>query len=169
MKVSLIAAIGNQRQLGQKGKIPWHLPQDFKQFKERTMGHIIVMGRKTYESIGRLLPGRTTVILTKQENYEVEGAVICHNREEVIAYAVSRQEDELFVCGGGEIYNLFLDSATDMYISWVDYNGIADAYFPKFEGFKKEVLSTHEAEHDRKRPSWYLTHYKMKDEQSTIK
>ncbi|HET6756532.1 MAG TPA: dihydrofolate reductase, partial [Burkholderiales bacterium] len=84
-RIWLLVAYASNRVIGNKGKLPWRLPADLKRFKELTMGHHIVMGRKTYESIGRLLPGRTTVIVTRQADYEVPGAIIAHSLDEAIA------------------------------------------------------------------------------------
>ena len=99
MVVSIIVAMAENNVIGRDMDLPWHISADLKRFKALTMGHHIVMGRKTYESIGRLLPGRTTVIITRQENYQVEGAVVVNSLEE--AQAVASADSELFIIGGG--------------------------------------------------------------------
>ena len=94
MRVSLIAAIDQKRGIGKRGKLPWHLPEDLKRFKELTIGHTVVMGRKTFESIGRVLPNRTNIIITRDLNYKVEGVIVTHSLEDALEKAV--------VCGHSE-------------------------------------------------------------------
>jgi len=94
--------MAKNRVIGAKGKIPWHLPNELQLFKQVTMGHHIIMGRKTHESIGRLLPGRTTVIVTRQSDYAVPGAKIAHTLEQAVALCTG--DSEIFIIGGGELY-----------------------------------------------------------------
>ena len=94
--------MASNRVIGANGAIPWHLPEELKRFKSLTMGHHIIMGRKTWESIGRLLPGRTTVIVTRQPGYRVPGAIVAHSLDEAIA--ACGDDDEIFVIGGAELY-----------------------------------------------------------------
>src|SRR5688500_20320974 len=104
--------------IGAGGKIPWHLPGELKLFKELTMGHHIIMGRKTYESIGRLLPGRTTVIVTRQKDYAVEGAIVAHSTAEAIA--ACEGDDEVFVIGGADLFRETLPIADRLYLTTVE-------------------------------------------------
>src|SRR5688500_4280560 len=104
--------------IGAGGKIPWHLPNELKLFKSLTMGHHIIMGRKTYESIGRLLPGRTTVIVTRQKDYAVPGAVVAHSIEDAIA--ACKGDDECFVIGGADLFRETLPAADRLYLTTVD-------------------------------------------------
>jgi dihydrofolate reductase len=129
--ISLIAAIGKNRELGLNNKLLWHLPEDFKIFKKETMGHTLLMGRKTFESIGKPLPGRTTIVLTRDRAFSHQGVSVAHSPEE--ALSLVKQDEELFVCGGAEIYKLFLSRADRLYLSYVDFSGEADAFFPEFE------------------------------------
>src|SRR6185503_10127266 len=108
-RVSLIVAMAKNRVIGANGAIPWHLPSELKLFKSLTMGHHMIMGRKTYESIGRLLPGRTTVIVTRQRDYRAPGAIVAHTLEEAVA--ASRGDEEVFVIGGAEIFQAALPLA----------------------------------------------------------
>jgi dihydrofolate reductase len=130
-RLSIIVAMAKNRVIGANGAIPWRLPNELKLFKSVTMGHPIVMGRKTYESIGRLLPGRTTVIVTRQVGYRVPGALIAHSLEEAIA--ACNEDDEVFVIGGGELYRAALSLADRIYLTTVDAEPAGDTYMPEFD------------------------------------
>jgi dihydrofolate reductase len=117
--------------IGARGGIPWKLPAELKLFKELTMGHHIIMGRKTYESIGRLLPGRTTVIVTRQPGYRVDGAIIAHSLEAAIA--ACGNDDEIFVIGGEEIFRAALPLADRLYLTTVEAEVDGDTYMPRFD------------------------------------
>lgn len=128
-KLSLIVAIANNGVIGVDNTLPWHLPEDLKRFKALTMGHHIIMGRKTYDSLGRLLPGRKTVIVTRNEGYHVEGALIAHSLEQ--ALALCKNDDEVFLIGGAELYQAGLSFANKLYITEIDLAVAGDAYFPE--------------------------------------
>jgi dihydrofolate reductase len=130
-RVSLIAAVAANGVIGRDGRMPWHLPEDLKRFKALTMGHAIVMGRKTFDSIGRLLPGRRTIIVTRQRNYRVEGAEVVHSVDDAIALA--RGDDEIFVIGGGEIYVQALPRATRLHMTEIDTAVEGDVRFPPIQ------------------------------------
>lgn len=125
--LSLIVAFAKNNVIGNKNTLPWHLPEDLKRFKALTMGHHIIMGRKTYESLGRLLPGRTTVIVTRNKSYKVEGALIANSLEAAIA--LSKDDDEPFLIGGAELYKVGLKLATRLYITHVHAEFEGDAFF----------------------------------------
>jgi len=138
MIISLIWAMGNHNGIGKDNGLIWRLKGDLPRFKALTMGSPIVMGRKTYESIGKLLPGRTNVIITRNNAYDVAGATVVHSIEEAIAACEAECVDgstvkELFVIGGAEIYTLFLGMADRLYLTLVDDDAPADAYFPPFD------------------------------------
>jgi dihydrofolate reductase len=133
MTLSIIAALGRNRAIGYQNQLPWRLPADLQRFKQLTMGHHMLMGRKTFESIGRPLPGRTSIIITRQAEYEAEGCLITHSLEEAIALANARGEQEAFVIGGADIYAQALPLADRMYLTWVEAEPEADAFFPVFE------------------------------------
>ncbi len=131
----VIAAISENRAIGKEGKIPWYIPEDFKHFKATSLGHPIIMGRKTYESVGRPLPGRENIVLTRGD-YSWEGITIVHSIKELEFYLSQKWIEKWYICGGSEIYTLFLDlelidevilSRIDVIIEW------ADAFFPEFE------------------------------------
>ena len=132
MRLSLIVAMARNRVIGADGKIPWHLPGELKLFKELTMGHHIIMGRKTWESIGRLLPGRTTVVVTRRRGFEVPGAIVAHSVKEAIAAA--RGDEEVFVIGGAEIFREALPLADRVYLTTVQAEVAGDTFMPAFEG-----------------------------------
>src|SRR5262245_42363450 len=115
--LSLIVAMSKNRVIGANGAIPWHLPDELRLFKRLTMGHHIVMGRKTWDSIGRLLPGRTTVIVSRQPGLQVAGALVAHSLEEAITACAA--DDEIFVIGGAELFRAALPLADRLYLTVV--------------------------------------------------
>ena len=133
MIVSLIAALGPEGQIGHLGRMPWHISEDLKNFKRITLHHCIVMGRKTFESLGQCLPERTNIVLTRGLGHHLDGALRANSPDEAMALAKERGERELFVVGGGQVYRDFLPLAQRMYLSRVDYKGLADTYFPDFD------------------------------------
>jgi len=123
--------MAKNRVIGANGTIPWRLPNELQLFKRVTMGHHIIMGRKTWESIDRLLPGRTTVIVTRQKNYTVSGAVVTNTLGG--ALAACNNDSEVFVIGGGELYKLALPLAQRIYLTTVDTSPAGDTYMPDFD------------------------------------
>lgn len=129
--VSLIVAVGNNYEIGHQGQLLWRIPEDLKNFKKITMGHHLIMGRKTFESIGKPLPGRTSVVITRQTDLEIEGCEVVNSLEEALNLARKNGDNEAMVIGGGEIYKQALNQVDKIYFSKVDFNGEADTYFPK--------------------------------------
>ena len=129
--LSLIVAHANNYVIGINNTLPWHLPEDLKRFRALTTGHHIIMGRKTYESLNRLLPGRTTVIVTRNKNYKVEGALIAHSLQAALILAAG--DAEPFVIGGAELYKDGLKHATKLYITEVHADFPGDAFFPTID------------------------------------
>lgn len=129
--LSLIVACANHRVIGINNTLPWHLPEDLKRFRALTTGHHIIMGRKTYESLGRLLPNRTTVIVTRNPNYAVEGALVANSLKAAIA--LCEHDDEPFLIGGAELYQHGLVLATKLYITQVQLDVEGDAFFPEID------------------------------------
>lgn len=128
-QLSIIVAVAHDGVIGVNNTLPWHLPEDLKRFRALTMGHHIIMGRKTYDSLGRLLPGRTTVIVTRNENYKVEGALVAHSLEAAIA--LCEDDEEVFLIGGAELYQAGLKLAHKLYITEIELDVVGDAFFPK--------------------------------------
>jgi dihydrofolate reductase len=138
MRISIIAAVATNGVIGRNGKLPWHLSTDLKRFKRLTMGHTIIMGRKTWESIGRPLPGRKTVVVTHQSEYHVadEAVRIASSLEEALQIAEAAGDDEAFIVGGAEIYRYALPRADRLYFTEVATDVEGDAYFPmNFDSF----------------------------------
>jgi dihydrofolate reductase len=125
-----IAAMAQNRVIGQQGKIPWHLPDDFKWFKETTLGHILVMGRKTFESIGRPLPGRETLIISRS-GFTAPGTRTLSSWDELASF--DPKGKKIFIAGGAEIYRQALPSCSDLYLTVVKQTIEGDAFFPVFE------------------------------------
>lgn len=139
MILSCVIAFGKNRGLGFGNKLPWHLPDDLKNFKEITRGHTVIMGRKTYDSMGRLLPERKNIIITRDKSYEVPGATIVHSVEEAIEEC--KDEEESFIIGGGEILKLALPYLNRMYLTHVEAEVPADSFFPEFNIKDWKVIS----------------------------
>ena len=140
--------MSKNRVIGANGAIPWHLPEELKRFKALTMGHSIIMGRKTWESIGRLLPGRKTVIVTRQPGYRVPGATIAHSLDAAIA--ACGDDSEIFVIGGAELYAQALPRAGRLYLTTVDAEVAGDTVMPEFDaGSWRETSSVAFAADDR--------------------
>lgn len=152
MTLSIIAALGRNHAIGYQNTLPWRLPADLQRFKQLTMGHHMLMGRKTFESIGRPLPGRTSIIITRQADYKAEGCLIVHSLEEAIALAQTRGEQEAFVIGGAEIYAQALPLTDRMYLTWVDAEPEADAFFPAFDEVAWETMEKTDFAADEKHP-----------------
>ena len=135
--LSIIVAIGPNNVIGKRGALPWHLPEDLKHFKKLTMGHPIIMGRKTYESIGRPLPGRVNVVITRQEGFAAPGCEVFGSLEGALA---KYQSQDPFVIGGAEIYRASLPLADRLYITEVKISTDGDVFFPDFNrGAWKEL------------------------------
>lgn len=133
MIISLLVAMDKARGIGKSGTIPWRLSSDLKRFRELTMGHHIIVGRKTFESIGKALPGRNMIIVTRDEGLRPDGCFIARSVEAAIALARERGETEVFVCGGAEIYAQALGAANRFYLTQVHAQVDADTFFPEFD------------------------------------
>lgn len=132
MIISLIVAMDEQGGIGRAGTLPWRLPADLKRFKALTMGHHLIMGRKTYQSIGRPLPGRTTIVVTRNLKYQPPGCLVRHNFDDALELAERAGETEVFVVGGGEIFRQAITSADRLYLTQVHASFETDVSFPIF-------------------------------------
>ena len=133
MFFSIIVAVGNQNQIGKDNKLLWTVKEDMLNFKSLTLNHTIIMGRKTFESIGKALPNRENIVLTRNKNYFAENCIILHSLNDVIEYC--KNKNEVFVIGGAEIYKIFLNNdllLKKIYISYIDCNLVGDKYLPTF-------------------------------------
>jgi dihydrofolate reductase len=147
MKVSLIAALDRRLAIGRDGAMPWHLPDDLRRFKALTLGRPVLMGRKTALAIGRALPGRDNLVLTRGNHAPYSGQRVVHSLDDAIDHA--GDAGELAVIGGGEVYALALPRATHLHLTWVDTEvADADAYFPPIEArdFVETAREVHAAD-----------------------
>jgi len=149
MNVTLIAAMAENRVIGKDNQLIWHFPEDLKHFKQLTSGHHVIMGRKTFESVGRPLPNRTNIIITRQTDYKAEGCLIAHSIEE--ALAMVKDDEQPFIVGGAEIYKQALAFADGIELTIIHGKYEGDSYFPEFDlsiwklarGEKKEADARH--------------------------
>jgi dihydrofolate reductase len=150
-KISLIAAIGaTTRALGKNNTLLWHLPEDLKYFRDTTRGHAVIMGRKTYESIGKPLPNRTNIVVTRTATYKAEGCKVVTSLDDALKYAkalTNSGADEVFVIGGADIYTQALPHAERLYLTLVDDPGEgADVFFPEYEKEFTKVIAEETSE-----------------------
>jgi dihydrofolate reductase len=139
-KISIISAIAaKDRAIGKDNQLLWHIPEDLKRFKAITKGHPIIMGQKTFESLGKPLPNRTNIILTFDKNYKAPGAIIVYSVDEALKEAKKVEKDEIFFIGGGQIYAQAVKFADKLYLTLVEGDYEADTFFPDYSDFKKVV------------------------------
>jgi dihydrofolate reductase len=150
LTLSIIVAFDENRLIGANNQLPWHLPADLKQFKSITMGHHMIMGRKTFESIGKPLPGRTSVIISRNANFRAEGTIVVHSLKEAVDYC--RHQDEVFVIGGAQIFTAALEMADKLYLTRIHHHFEGDTYFPEIS--ENEWVETEHKYHeaDEKNP-----------------
>ncbi|MBY0414559.1 MAG: dihydrofolate reductase [Bdellovibrionales bacterium] len=145
MIVSMVVAQGPKGEIGLNNKLLWHISEDLKNFKKITTGKMVVMGRKTYESIGKPLPNRANVVLTRDQNFAPDGVIVAHDPMMVFDLGLEAEEDlglddfEMMVIGGGEVYNFFMPYTQKIYLSEVNYDGPADVFFPQINYKEWEV------------------------------
>ena len=141
MKIAIIVAAAPDGAIGKENKLLWNLPADLKFFKEKTMGHHIIMGRKTYESIGKPLPGRTSVIITRDKNYKAEGCLVVNSLKDAVDIASAAGDNEAMIIGGAEIYRLGLEIADVIYLTEVQGKFEADTFlnFDRTGWIEKEI------------------------------
>ncbi len=130
-RISILVAMAQNRTIGINNTLPWRCPEDLKRLKALTIGHHIIMGRKTYDSIGKPLPGRTTVVVTRNRELEIEGCLVTHSLQEAID--ACRGDNEIFILGGAELYAQALPLADMLYITEILQNIAGDAHFPEFD------------------------------------
>jgi len=164
MRLIILAAVANNQVIGNNNQLLWHLPSDLKRFKETTMGHTMIMGRKTFESIGKPLPGRKTIVITRNEHYAANGCEVVTNLREALCKV--KDECNVFVVGGGDVYrqtiNLYL--TRKLYITRVYANFEGDSFFPTVDCDKWELFEREDHQADEKNPYPYsfLTYKRRK-------
>lgn len=144
MKIILIAAMAKNRVIGKDNTIPWHIPGEQQRFKAMTMGHTLIMGRKTFESIGRPLPGRKTVIISRNRGYQAAGCLVAPSLAE--ALALCPETETVFIAGGGEIYQQALDLADSIYLTILHREVEGDILFPEFDQKQFQKISCERVE-----------------------
>ena len=148
MIISLLVAMDEARGIGRAGTLPWRLSADMRRFRELTMGHHIIVGRKTFESIGKVLPGRDMIVVTRDESLKPDGCLTARSVDAAIALARERVETEVFVCGGAAIYSQALKAAHRIYLTQVHAHVDADTFFPEFDAstWRETEKSFHQAD-----------------------
>lgn len=165
MKISLIAAVAQNGVIGRDNDMPWHLPDDFAFFKRKTSHHAIIMGRKSLEALGKPLPNRISIVITRNPDFTAGGVTVVHTLDEAIAEAHNvdqqrYQTDEIFVIGGAEIYNMALPIATTLYLTEIYQTYEGDTYFPEFDKSEwKEVSRLPHPADDRHAASFDFVEY----------
>jgi len=128
-EITIIAAVSENNVLGKNNKLIWHIPNDLKRFKKLTLGHSVIMGRKTFESIAKPLPQRKNIILTRNQNFNAEGTLVAHSVDEALNFC--KNDNQPFIIGGGEIYKLFMDISDKIELTRIHKSYDGDAFFPK--------------------------------------
>lgn len=141
MRLSLIAAIDEGHLIGAEGGLPWHLPADMKHFREITMGKPVIMGRTTWESLGKPLEGRTNIVVTRNRGYQAEGCIVVHSVDEAIEAARQTGADEAFVIGGGQLYEQTIEQADRLYLTLIRAHLVGDVHFPDYTQYEWQEVS----------------------------
>ncbi len=153
MKISIIVAVAENGVIGKNNDLPWHLPKDMKYFRDTTMGHCVIMGRKNYDSIPlkyRPLEGRTNIIVTRQKNFKAENCIVVNSIEDALEVAKKKNESEVFVIGGAEVFKHTINIADKLYYTRIYNSFEGDVYFPKLDLSKWNLLSKKDVSTDEK-------------------
>jgi len=156
MLVSIIVAVAKNNVIGKDNDIPWYLPADLKYFKRTTLNHHIIMGRKCFQSIGKPLPKRTNIIITRNPYYTASNCLVTHSIEEALGMAYDNQEQEAFIIGGGEIYKQSMDLADKLYLTEVDLEVDGEIYFPTINPKEWKLISEEAHKPDEKNEHPYI-------------
>jgi dihydrofolate reductase len=158
--ISLIVVMDCNRVIGNEGRMPWHLPADLAYFKQLTLGHPVIMGRKTFESIGKPLPGRQNVIITENKDYQKEGCTILHSITEALDFCA---DQEAFVIGGATIYKAFLPIADKLLITLIQESFSGDTFFPEIDEQVWTLVSKTKGERNENNPYdyWFLVYERI--------
>ena len=135
-KVNIIAAIDEKNGLGKNGIMPWHIPEDLRRFKEITQNHTIIMGRKTFESIGKALPDRTNIVITSNSQFQAQDVEVVHSLEQ----ALEEAKGDIFVIGGGEIFKQAIEITDKLYLTQIEGDFNCDTFFPDYSKFANETF-----------------------------
>lgn len=168
MITSIIAAVDRNMGIGKDNKLPWHLSEDLKRFKNLTMGHHMIMGRKTFESIGRPLPGRVSIVLSRRPEFFVDGVIKVRSFDDALRIAKDAGESEVFVLGGGEIFEQALPVTDRIYLTRVAGNVDADTFFPLLQSkdWDERFVSSHPVDEKNEYPhTFYILERKGQNEE----
>ena len=161
MSIKLICAISKNNVIGNKNKLPWNISEDLKRFKELTSNNWIVMGRKTFDSIGRPLPNRKNIVLTENKNLKIDSVEVFNSPKDVIEfYKNSSDQKDLFIIGGTYIYELFLEYCEYLFITNVDKDYLGDAFFPKVDWNEWKLMGEEIKYDDKEEVNFYFRDYK---------
>ena len=161
MSIKLICAISKNNVIGNENKLPWNISEDLKRFKELTSNNYIVMGRKTFDSIGRPLPNRKNIVLSKNKNLRIDSAEVFNSPQDVIEdYKNNKDQNDLFIIGGNYIYELFLEYCEYLFITHVDKKYSGDAFFPKIDWNKWKLISEESRYDDDEEVNFYFRDFK---------
>lgn len=150
MTISLVVAVSSNNAIGLKGKLLWHLPADLKHFKNVTWGMPVIMGRKTYDSLGKALPGRKNIVITRQKDWKADGVMAVQRIYDSLFVANETDAGEVMVIGGGEIYKAFFERAQRIYLTRVEATPEADSFFPEIDPAQWRLVSQKDNEADEK-------------------
>ena len=159
MIISLIVAMDEKRGIGKAGRLPWRLSSDLKRFRELTMGHHLIVGRKTFESIGKPLEGRQMIVVTRHVDFKPSGCIVTHSIDAALELARKRVENEAFVIGGGQIYAQTLGFADRLYLTQVHAEIDADTFFPEFS--QDSWIETQTIRHEPDEKNQYAFTFKL--------
>ena len=161
MSIKLICAVSKNNVIGNNNKLPWSISEDLKRFRELTSENIIVMGRKTYDSIGRPLPKRENLVLSKNKKLKIENAKVFNTPQEILDFYHKREEEkDLFIIGGNYIYELFIEYCDYLLITFVDKEYKGDAYFPKIDWTEWELTNEEKKSDDQENLTYFFRDYK---------
>ena len=161
-RLSIIVAMAKNRTIGVNNTLPWHIPQDLKHFKALTMGHHMIMGRKTFESIGKPLPGRTTVVVTRNRELKIDGCIMSRSLQEAIT--ACENDEEIFIVGGAEIFEQALPLTDTMYVTEIQQEVEGDVHFPVFDKkLWREVSREHHSQEIPQPLEYHFVTYQRKN------
>ncbi len=152
---SIIVAKAANNVIGNNNDLIWHMPHDMKHFRSTTMGHYIIMGRKTFEATKKPLPGRTSIVVTRNKDYKAEGCIIVNNIQDAFDLGKENQQEEVFILGGGEIYKMSMDMADKIYLTEIKETFEGDTYFPEIDYGKWKETKREQYKADDKNPHDY--------------
>ena len=160
MSIKLICAISKNNVIGKENKLPWNISEDLKRFKELTSNNWIVMGRKTFDSIGRPLPNRKNIVLSKDKNLKIDSVEVFNSPKDVIdSYKKNSDQKDLYVIGGTYIYKLFFEHCEYLYITYVDKEYLGDAFFPKVDWNKWKLIGEESGYDEKEKVKFYFRNY----------